>query len=406
LRVEAGQTLEVLAIRSSLPARIGPLARAGTAVLAVTTIVAIGMADTTRHTVDEGETLAGIARRYGTTITALAEANGLDDPNLIVAGTTLVVPGAGAVVTAPSSATTHTVRAGETLADIAERYGTTISALVDANAIRNQNLIVTGDRLSIPGRAPTGAGGSGRTAAASASAVVAATTHTVRAGENLADIAARYGTTVSALVRTNGIENQNLIVIGQRLAIPGGTPTSGYHVVRPGETLTAIASSYGLSPAALAAANGLVAPYRLYATTRMLFTSNGPAPALARCPVPGASFFNDWGFPRSGGRYHEGNDLFAARGTPVLAPASGSVVQVVGTVGGRQFRLYGDDGVTYSGSHLHAFGEKGRVSAGEVVGYVGDSGNALGARTHLHFEVHPGDGPGVNPYPALVAACR
>ena len=76
-----------------------------------------------------------------------------------------------------------------------------------------------------------------------------------------------------------------------------------------------------------------------------------------------------------------------------------------GSIGGRQFRLLADDGTVYLGSHMDAFGTSGRVSAGDTVGYVGNSGNAAGSRTHLHFEVHPDDGAAMNPYPLLRAAC-
>jgi murein DD-endopeptidase MepM/ murein hydrolase activator NlpD len=81
------------------------------------------------------------------------------------------------------------------------------------------------------------------------------------------------------------------------------------------------------------------------------------------------------------------------------------VRQVVGTIGGYQFNLQGDDGVLYIGSHMDRFGASGRVHAGEIIGYVGDSGNAEGSRPHLHFEVHPDGGAAVNPYPALAKAC-
>src|SRR3546814_10620424 len=77
---------------------------------------------------------------------------------------------------------------------------------------------------------------------------------------------------------------------------------------------------------------------------------------------------NDWGFPRSGGRFHEGNDLFAPRGTPFVAVVSGTVVQTTGRIGGKQVKLAGDDGVSYYGTHLDGFGASGRVNAGDVIG--------------------------------------
>ncbi len=82
---------------------------------------------------------------------------------------------------------------------------------------------------------------------------------------------------------------------------------------------------------------------------------------------------------------------------------SGVVTQKTGTAGGHQFELLGDDGNLYLGSHMDSFGAAGRVSAGTVIGYVGDSGNAIGSDPHLHFQIHPDGGIAANPYPSLVA---
>jgi peptidoglycan LD-endopeptidase LytH len=121
--------------------------------------------------------------------------------------------------------------------------------------------------------------------------------------------------------------------------------------------------------------------------------------------VPGAEFSNDYGYPRPDGRFHDGVDLFAAPGTPVLAPVSGRVQHLSGPLGGHQFILRGEDGHRYAGSHMSAFAAGGRVAAGTVIGYVGDTGNAVGSRPHLHFEVRPGGGASVNPFAVLDAAC-
>ena len=85
------------------------------------------------------------------------------------------------------------------------------------------------------------------------------------------------------------------------------------------------------------------------------------------------------------------------------APVAGVVTQVTGSAGGHQFMLDGDDGNTYRGSHMDRFGAGGRVEAGTVIGYVGDSGNARGSDPHLHFQIHPGGGQVENPYPSLGA---
>jgi LysM repeat protein len=382
------------------------------AIVAALSVGPVAAAADDEHTVSPGETLSGIAARNHTTVRALAEANGLNDANRIIVGQVLVIP-AGA--SAAPATVVHVVAPGETLGRIAGRYGTTARAIADANGIRNINVVVIGSRLTIP---------TGSTAAPAAPSTV----HTVARNETLGGIAGRYGVTVGAIVAANGLANANLIRIGAQLTIPaasgsgggGGGGTSAYgvigsdgrtglagtYVVKPGDSLGAIARQLGVPAVGLAAANGILPPFSLYAHAQLVLSTPNRLPTnLAACPVPGSSSVNDWGFPRSGGRAHEGTDLFAPRGTPVLAPVAGIVSHATGVVGGNQFRLRGEDGTTYLGSHMDAFGASGRVNAGDVVGYVGDSGNARGGRPHLHFEVHPDNGPAMNPYPVVNAAC-
>jgi len=125
------------------------------------------------------------------------------------------------------------------------------------------------------------------------------------------------------------------------------------------------------------------------------------------CPVQGPrAFTNDWGQPRSGGRRHQGTDILSPRGTPIVANVSGTVSPHNSGLGGISYYLRGDDGNTYFGTHLDRLnGVSGRVSAGTVIGYNGNSGNARGGPTHLHFEIHPGGGGPVNPYPTVARYC-
>jgi murein DD-endopeptidase MepM/ murein hydrolase activator NlpD len=123
------------------------------------------------------------------------------------------------------------------------------------------------------------------------------------------------------------------------------------------------------------------------------------------CPVNGAVAFSDtFGAPRSGGRRHQGVDMMAPSGTPLVAVVSGSVNFKQTNLGGNSVWLSGNDGNRYFYAHLSAFeGSSRGVSQGEVIGYVGTTGNAY--TPHLHFEVHPGGGVAVNPTSYVRAVC-
>jgi murein DD-endopeptidase MepM/ murein hydrolase activator NlpD len=246
--------------------------------------------------------------------------------------------------------------------------------------------------------------------------------YTVRRGDTLTAIAARNRTTVQALAFANGISNPNFILIGQNLTIPGApTPAapaaaaplksgsvSGIVVVQAGDTFASLSARTGVPATTIMAANNLTPSSMLFTGGQLLLAPRnlGSGAPLARCPVSSAHFMDDWGFPRSDTGFHQGNDMMAKRDTPIVAPVSGTVTQNVGSISGNQFRLVGSDGTLYVGAHLDKFAKSGKVKAGDVIGYVGDTGDAKGGPTHLHFEIHPHGGPAVNPYYTLVAACR
>jgi murein DD-endopeptidase MepM/ murein hydrolase activator NlpD len=126
------------------------------------------------------------------------------------------------------------------------------------------------------------------------------------------------------------------------------------------------------------------------------------------CPVAGPHYVtNSFGAPRGGGtRRHQGNDIMSPKGTPVVAVVSGSVSRRTGGLGGNAYYLRGA-GASFYYAHLNDFvaGDGAHVAAGQLIGHVGNTGNASGGPSHVHFEIHPGGGRAVDPYPSLVRVC-
>lgn len=150
-------------------------------------------------------------------------------------------------------------------------------------------------------------------------------------------------------------------------------------------------------PAAAAPAPAPAAP-----SASSIPSTNGKA-----CPVGQPhSFIDSWGYPRSGGRSHEGVDIMASYGTPVYAIVSGTITYAgYGDSAGNWQVLSGSDGNDYWYMHNQSnIVTGGSVSAGQQIATVGDTGNATGV-PHLHFEYHPGGGGPVNPYPLAAAVC-
>jgi murein DD-endopeptidase MepM/ murein hydrolase activator NlpD len=123
------------------------------------------------------------------------------------------------------------------------------------------------------------------------------------------------------------------------------------------------------------------------------------------CPVQGATAFGDtFGAPRAGRWGHEGVDMMGSTGQAIVAAESGSIRFTQSRSGGNQIWLYGDSGTRYFYAHLSSYaGGPRRVSAGEVIGGMGMTGQT--GAVHLHFEIRPGGGSAINPYPAVRAVC-
>ena len=241
-------------------------------------------------TVKPGDTLSEIAARYQVSLRALMRVNGLSNSDLVVAGTTLQLPGTGtgsSSSSAYSGSGRHTVRSGETLSTIAARYKVRQRDLVALNNLPNANDLYIGQSLKLPSGA-----GSGITSSASR--------HTVASGETLSTIAARYKVRQQDLVALNGLPNANNLYIGQSLKLPQGAvipqpraaakpkavaikanPNASSHTVARGQTLTQIAQAYGVSVASLININRIANPNKLLVGTKLTLrakpsTENNP----------------------------------------------------------------------------------------------------------------------------------
>ncbi len=166
------------------------------------------------YTVQRGDTLSGIAQRYGTTVQELASINNISNPNLIYPGQVLRVLTNSTVngnETRGTGSITYTVKRGNTLSQIARTYGVSIASIVEANNIQNPNLIYPGQKLRITD--------SNSNTLRPMEQQNSRYRYIVRRGDTLSEIARIYGVSVSYLVNLNNIANPNIIFPGQVIRI-------------------------------------------------------------------------------------------------------------------------------------------------------------------------------------------
>ncbi|MCS7252290.1 MAG: LysM peptidoglycan-binding domain-containing M23 family metallopeptidase [Anaerolineae bacterium] len=358
-----------------------------------------------RYTVQPGDTLSRIAMRFGTTVSAIVEANGLTSPNRIYVGQVLIIP-LGA--SAPSPQRVHIVQPGETLYRIALRYGTTVERLMALNGLSEPGRIFVGQALRIPeeisssspvwpspfveirvGPAPAIQGWAfplrvRLAEPATLRAIFLDVTYplasTAEGGEGLIAVPA---------MQAPGV--YSLRIIAHDL---GGRTVSVDLPVR------VLAGSYGRESLWLPPdRRNLLDPKLLREEREKILAActpfeperrwNGPF----RYPVENPQVTSAFGTRRSynGGpysSYHEGLDLRGTTGTPVYAPADGIVVLAEPlTVRGNAVILRHGWGVCSGYWHLSAVAvQPGQsVRKGDLLGYMGNTGLSTGV--HLHWEI-------------------
>jgi LysM repeat protein len=233
---------------------------------AVLALPAAAFANVT-HTVRRGETLTSIAAADGLSVARLAAANGFSIDAQLAAGSQIQIPPqagpveAASTATAPSSSASggYMVRPGDTLSGIAARYGTSAAALAAENGMSVGGVLLAGRTLTVPGTSTS----SGVSSEDVSAPVSSSGGYTVRPGDTLSGVAARYGTTPAALAAANGMSVGGLLLAGRTLSVPGKSASGT-------TSAPAVASSSGAHPVAeyvssgdvgaIAAADGVPAP--------------------------------------------------------------------------------------------------------------------------------------------------
>ncbi len=310
-------------------------------------------ADAATYTVASGDSWSSVATASGTSMAALLGANGADASAVLYPGDVLCLPsGASSPASEGACAAHHVVVRGDSWFAISRAAGVSLNGLLDANDATATTVIRPGAEVCLP------AGASPPTAEA-ATARSCVSERAVAAGESWYVISRATGVPIDALVAANNASRSSLIYPGQKLCLP-----------------------------------------------EVGFGRDLPSVVLDAAPVRGACrFANSWQASRGGGRLHAGVDLISPAGTPVVAAADGTLTRQTtdGARSGNAWWLTTSSGTYFFYAHLASFSNGlsvgSRVNAGDVIGSVGSTGNAVSP--HLHFEIHPSGGGPVNPYSAI-----
>ncbi|MBO3103600.1 LysM peptidoglycan-binding domain-containing protein [Cellulomonas fengjieae] len=269
------------------------------AVIGVTATGGAAYADDS-YTVRKGDTVSHIAARSGSTVAAITRANALGDAARIRVGQVLTIPSSSTPARPPAApaptAGSYTVVSGDTVSHIAAKLGTSVPAIVAANGLDARAFIRVGQTLNVPGASTPAA-----PAPAAAPQTAGSSSYTVRPGDTVSAIATRHGTTVTAVVAANGLGSRALIRIGQTLTIPAAAAAAVAPAAPAAASVGNTFAGRTYADSVVAAANANLATLRASATpskadmqAKIAATARamGVDPALAQAVAFQESGFN------------------------------------------------------------------------------------------------------------------
>ena len=361
-------------------------------------VLSVTAAQSLEITVKTGDTLWSLAERYNTTVDAILSTNGLTGQDLI--------PGAILKIPDDAQPTQYIVKAGDTLYDVATAFNLSVDDLIALNGLDGSGLSV-GQVLLLKA--------SGDVAPPQPLAV------TVKPGDTLWDIATEYEVGLATLSSANGLDKGSVLQPGDTLLIPGryadtpgadrGGAAAPTVTVAKGESLSVIAARYNTTVSALMAANNLRSTKLVVGQKLHVVAAADLLPATITTPELGAGVVMVWplvgavtsrfGYRQlRGSPNHTGVDIDGNTGDPVMAATAGTV-----TFSGWRSG-YGNLVIIQTGNEEYYYGHASElwvsageeVEMGEIIALVGSTGFSTGS--HLHFEIRV-DGTPVDPLPVL-----
>ncbi|MGI6141409.1 MAG: LysM peptidoglycan-binding domain-containing protein [Caldicoprobacterales bacterium] len=224
------------------------------------------------YTIRAGDTYFSLAIRFNTTVAAIMAANPGVNPDRLMIGQRICIPGAPMPGECPMGTQPYIIQAGDTFFSLAARFNTTVAAIMAANPGVNPNRLMIGQRICIPGAPMPG------------ECPMGTQPYIIQAGDTFFSLAARFNTTVAAIMAANPNVDPNRLMIGQRICIPRpgvpACPGGQFYTIRSGDTLFAIANRFNVTVAAIIAANPGIDPNSLRVGQIICI----PAPPQGACP--------------------------------------------------------------------------------------------------------------------------